>query len=101
MIVIRVEYDDLGVAAGELNTLAEDIANAYSQMNQQFQQLHDGEWIGNGANVFFEEFESVVAPAVDRLSSALQNAAQKVIETSSKFEDAEHEAKIKIEISFN
>jgi len=101
MITIRIEYDDMNMFASELARLDDDIKQIYGQMQTQCQTLQDGEWIGQGSNVFYEEFENTLTPALGRLSNALTETAHKINETCAKFDDAENECKVKIEISFN
>jgi WXG100 family type VII secretion target len=101
MITIRIEYDDMESVSSELNRLTDDVSQAYNQLQQQCQVLMDGEWLGAGARIFYDEFENVVSPAMNRLINAMTNASAKVQETSAKFDDAENECKIKIEVAFN
>ena len=101
MITIRIEYDEMAMCSAALEHLSDDIKPLYGQMQQQCQTLQDGEWIGQGANVFYEEFESTLTPALGRLSNALSETATKITDTCAKFDDTENECKVKIEISFN
>jgi WXG100 family type VII secretion target len=61
----------------------QEILNLLKQTDSKVEGLHGSEWIGKGADEFFNEMKTEVLPAVQRLAEALGaagEAAQKIVE---------------------
>ena len=93
----QLNYDESVTIAKNFKDEGEDIARLHSKTRQRVQDLYK-EWIGEGADKFFEEMETILLPALQRLSLALfhtqdiTNQIMKIIqnadeETASYFKD--------------
>ena len=68
--LFQLNYDQLVAIAKKFKDEGEDIAQLHSTTRQRVRDLHK-EWIGEGADKFFDEMETELLPAVQRLSQAL------------------------------
>src|SRR5215467_9850310 len=66
----QLNYDETASIAKRFKDEGEDIARLHSETRQRVRDLTK-EWIGEGADKFFEEMETVLLPALQRLSVAL------------------------------
>ena len=66
----QLDYDLLQSVAQKFKEEGEDMAKLYSSTRQRLQSLRK-EWIGEAAEKFFEEMETELLPALQRLSQAL------------------------------
>lgn len=62
------------------------------QLKGAMEVLRGGDWIGQGAKKFYQEMDSDVLPAVQRLASALAHGAQTTARISQVMKRAEEEA---------
>jgi uncharacterized protein YukE len=94
MLIIRVNYDDLHDASQQLLALADELAFALRGLHAEREALEfDGYWLGQGAAVFYDEFDQITLPALQRLVTALNNASSIFVQpTIARWEDAETEA---------
>ena len=53
--------------------------------------LQSGDWVGRGATAFYNEMDSQVLPALQRLVSALQQAQQVTVQISVIMQQVENE----------
>jgi WXG100 family type VII secretion target len=66
----QLNYDQLASIAKRFREEGEDIAQLHSVTRQRVRDLHK-EWIGDAADKFFDEMETELLPAVQRLAQAL------------------------------
>jgi len=89
---IRADYDQLEQLASQFNHQAQAIEAMKQKIRGSYAKLLDKGWIGVGANAFFEEMESKIMPAEDRLHSALAQAGQTTQKIAQEIKQAEQEA---------
>jgi len=68
--IVQLKYDELTTVGKQFNTEGDDYAELYSTTRQKVQALYK-EWIGLGADKFFDEMEHDLLPALQRVSKAL------------------------------
>jgi WXG100 family type VII secretion target len=68
--MFQLNYELLASIAQQFKDEGEDMVKLHSGTRQRVQSLHK-EWIGEAAEKFFEEMESELLPALQRLSQAL------------------------------
>jgi WXG100 family type VII secretion target len=73
---VRADYDSLRQIAQRFGQLAEETRTTLRNLEQAANTLKQGDWIGEGARKFYDEFDSTVLPSLKRLQSALENAGQ-------------------------
>jgi WXG100 family type VII secretion target len=73
---IRADYDGLKQIAQRFGQEAQETIRTVRNLEQAANTLRQGDWIGEGANKFYEEFDSAIVPSLKRLQSALDNAGQ-------------------------
>ena len=85
---IRADYDSLRQMAQRFGQQAEETRKTLRNLEQAVNTLRQGDWIGEGASKFYDEFDSTVLPSLKRLHSALENAGQ----TTKKMDDLMRQA---------
>jgi WXG100 family type VII secretion target len=78
----QVNYDDMQNIIKSLRSEEEEINQLLKQTQSKVESLHNNQWIGQGADQFFNEMEQSVLPAMGRLAQALgvgANVAQQII----------------------
>ena len=81
---IRVDYDGLKQIAQQFSQQAEAVSGTIRKLEQAANALRQGDWIGEGAKKFYEEYDSAVLPSLKRLGRALENGSQ----TTKKIDEA-------------
>ena len=80
----QVNYDDMnGIIKGMKNE-EELIMNVLKTTKSKVESLHNNQWVGQGADTFFNEMEQTVLPALARLAHALaigSDVAQNIVNT--------------------
>jgi WXG100 family type VII secretion target len=66
----QLDYDQLTSIAKSFKDEGEDMVRLHSATRQRVRDLHT-EWVGEAAEKFFEEMETELLPAVQRLAQAL------------------------------
>src|SRR3990172_4002341 len=89
---IRVDHDAMGVVGRSFAKAAEATGNTLRQLKSAMGVLNGGDWIGQGANKFYQEMDSDVLPAVQRLTSGLAEGAKVSEQISQLMKQAEEEA---------
>jgi WXG100 family type VII secretion target len=67
---LQLNYDELTSIAKQFKDQGEDIARLHAQTRQRVRDLYK-EWEGEAAEKFFDEMETLLLPAVQRLAQAL------------------------------
>lgn len=89
---VRVDHDVLGGIARSFGQAADATNNTFRQLKSSMDVLRGGDWIGQGATKFYQEMDSAVLPAVQRLTSALAEGAKVTTQISQVMKQAEEEA---------
>jgi len=89
---IRVDHDALQAIARTFGQGADATGRTLRQLKSAMGVLQSGDWIGQGASKFYEEMNSQVLPAVQRLNSALAESAKVTGQISQLMKQAEEEA---------
>lgn len=79
--IVQLNYDELTTLVKKFKENGEDYTKLHSNLRQRVQDLHK-EWIGEGAEKFFEEMEVELLPALERLARAFffsQDVLQKIM----------------------
>ena len=80
----QVNYDDMSGIIKTFKTEEEEIMNLLKTTKSKVESLHNNQWVGQGADTFFNEMEQTVLPALARLAHALgvgSDVAQKIVDT--------------------
>jgi WXG100 family type VII secretion target len=89
----QLDYDQMANIIKMFQSEQQELLNLLKQTDSKVEGLHGSEWIGKGADQFFNEMKGDVLPAVQRLADALGaagEAAQKIVEI---FRSADEETK--------
>jgi len=86
----QLNYDQLVSITKKFKDEGEDIAQLHSTTRQRVRDLHK-EWIGDAADKFFDEMETELLPAVQRLSQALFLSQDMTNEIMKIIQDADEE----------
>jgi len=89
---IRVDYDELANISAAFSAQAEAIGEMERAVQNSMNTLQGGGWIGEGANAFYDEMETLVLPAIQQLHQALDETSHVVNEVAQKMEEAESES---------
>jgi WXG100 family type VII secretion target len=73
---VRADYDQLGQVANRFGQQAQLVRRTVHELRQQQEVLRGGDWVGEGAQAFYAEMDTQVAPALSRLIGALESANQ-------------------------
>ena len=87
----EVNYEQLQQIMKMFSSEAEEINGLQKQTQSRVEDLHGGNWIGKGADKFFDEMQSEVLPALRRLAAGLQEAAQVTQRILDTYRQAEEE----------
>jgi len=67
----QVNYDEMNDIINSLKTEEEEMMNLLKTTKSKVESLHNNQWVGQGADNFFNEMEQTVLPALARLAHAL------------------------------
>jgi WXG100 family type VII secretion target len=79
--IVQLKYDELETVVKKFKDEGEDIVMLHLKTRQRVHDLYP-EWVGEGADKFFEEMETILLPALARLAQALffsQNTLHKIM----------------------
>jgi WXG100 family type VII secretion target len=89
---IRAQDEELDQVANRFSTQAQAVASMRQKVRQRMDALEGGGWIGKGADSFYNEMNSEVLPAVERLRRALEEASEVTSRIVRMLSEAEDEA---------
>ncbi|HLZ30978.1 MAG TPA: WXG100 family type VII secretion target [Chloroflexota bacterium] len=89
---IRAHYDELDQVSTQFSNLSQVVQDMEQKVKASYGKLRDKGWIGMGADAFFNEMESLIFPATDRLHQAMDEASQTTKKISQSVKQAETEA---------
>ena len=72
--IIRIDYQELEKVADRFGQQSEAIAAMLQAVRGAMDPLEGGGWVGQGSDAFFNEMNSEILPAVQRLTDALAQA---------------------------
>lgn len=87
----QVNYEEMNNIIKTLKSEEDQIMNLIKQTKSKAESLHGGGWIGQGADNFFNEMNSVALPAMGRLARALGVGAQVAQEIVNTIRQADEE----------
>lgn len=88
----HVEYEGLEEVAKAFQNQSEEMNQMMAAIKSSFQPLQGGEFQGDAADAFFQEMESLLFPANQRLVEALAQASETTSTISQNIQSAEQEA---------
>jgi WXG100 family type VII secretion target len=88
----RGDYDSLNQIAQIFTQQADACRQTLRAVKGAKEVLASGDWIGQGANAYYQEMDSSVLPTLQRLTAALDNASQVTIKIVSVVRQAEADA---------
>ena len=89
---IQADYDELEQISGQFSNQAQSIQAMQQKVRGSYAKLLDKGWIGKGATAFFDEMESLILPAQERLKDALEQASKTTKDISETVQQAEEDA---------
>lgn len=90
--VVQSDYEGLEQIAQRFNQQADVISQLIQSVKSSMDPLQ-GSWLGDAKDAFFNEMESDVSPATQRLQELFAESSSKTAEIARVLEDAEEEAK--------
>lgn len=90
--IVRCHYDDLSEVSQAFQHQSESAQRLLQTLRRTMAVLQDGDWMGQGASAFYQEMAGQVFPTLERLSRALELAAQNTTQISQIMQQAEDEA---------
>src|SRR5215472_7162898 len=89
---VRADYDQLNKVASAFRHNVELAQQTLKNLQSTMATLQAGDWVGQGATAFYQEMDQSVLPALQRLITALDAAANSTAQISSIMKDAEDQA---------
>lgn len=89
---IEADYDQLNAVASRFNNQSQCIQQMIQNVQSRLGNLQSGGWIGEGADSFYSEMDSLVLPAVNRLKEAMTEASRVTQLIAQTVQQAEEEA---------
>jgi WXG100 family type VII secretion target len=89
---VRSDYDQLKNIQKSFSAQAENVAKSTQNIRSVMDKLQGGDWIGEGAQKFYQEMNDQVLPTMNRLNKALQEASRATAQISQLMKKAEEEA---------
>jgi len=90
--VVQSDYEGLEQIAQRFNQQADVVSQLIQSVKSAMDPLQSS-WLGDAQVAFFNEMESDVSPATQRLQELFAESAAKTAEIARILEDAEEEAK--------
>ena len=87
----QVNYDEMNGIIKSLQTEEEEIMNLLKTTKSKVESLHNNQWVGQGADNFFNEMEQTVLPALARLARALGVGADVASDIMNTIQQADEE----------
>ncbi len=73
---VRSDRDQLKQIQNMFNQEAERVENITRDLTSKMDTLQGGDWIGEGANQFYQEMQSQVIPHMNKLRNAMGEAGR-------------------------
>ncbi len=91
VLIVRASHDELPKIAKRFGSESAQVKATIDRLKRVIQVLEGGDWVGEGANAFFNEMRSVVMPAMLRLMKALETGASVTQQISRIVDEIEQE----------
>src|SRR5689334_6437037 len=88
---LRIEYNVLGNLSSKFQGEAHDVQQMYTQLKNHTEHLRGSGWIGQAADKWFNEMESLLLPKTQQLSHILNGIGDLLKQLNSLFQAAEQE----------
>jgi WXG100 family type VII secretion target len=88
---LRIEYNVLGNLSSKFQGEAHDVQQMYQQLKNHTEHLRGSGWIGQAADKWFNEMESLLLPKTQHLSQILNGVGDLLKQLNSLFQAAEQE----------
>lgn len=72
---IQIDYEQMKSISSRFDRFASAVKGPVSDVQQQQEILKNGAWISDAANDFFNQMDTVVLPALNRLIQALEQTS--------------------------
>lgn len=92
VVRIRADHDQLSQISQGFGREADKTRQTLDRLKQSMEVLKNGDWIGKGATAFYQEMESSILPAVQRLVNAMEMAQRITRQISQVMKDVEEES---------
>lgn len=90
---IQVNYDEMNNIIKGMKSEQAEIANLLKQTKSKVESLHNNQWVGQGADKFFNEMEQTVFPAMGKLEHALAAASDAALRIMNTIQNADEGTK--------
>lgn len=88
---VQMKYEELDQIAARIAEWSSRTDDTLQKLNQQYQVLEGGGWIGRGFDKFSDELTGPVFTAVKKLSDVLDQLANVIRQASDRMQEAEQE----------
>ncbi len=89
----KVNYDELNAIVKQLKSEEDELRTLYNQTRSKVEALHNNQWIGQGADKFFDEMEMTVLPKTLKMLTALDVAGKVANQIMNIIHQADQETK--------
>ena len=89
---VRSDYDQLNNVAQNFNSQAEALNGMIQNLKSCVDTLQGGDWIGQGAQAFYQEWGDQDLPTLQRLQNAMSEAGRITQQISQLMKEAEDNA---------
>ncbi|NJN95289.1 MAG: WXG100 family type VII secretion target [Anaerolineales bacterium] len=90
--IIQAKYEELESIASCFGQWADNNAEINARIQQAVDKLRRGDWIGKGSEAFFRKMDDEILPAMNRLTTALEQSQRVTREIIFIIQQAEEEA---------
>lgn len=88
---VQMKYEELEQIAARIAEWSGRTTDTLNKLNQQYQVLEGGGWVGRGFDKFSNELTGPVFKAMTKLSDVLENLSNVVRQASERMQQAEQE----------
>lgn len=89
---VQMKYEELEQIAARISEWAGRTGDMTVKLNQQYQVLEGGGWIGRGFDKFADELTGPVFTSMNKLQEVLENLSNVVRQAGERMQQAEQEA---------
>jgi WXG100 family type VII secretion target len=90
---IQISYEALSDLSRRFELAHENMAGLHRKLHQHIDELRGKGWVGQGANSFYQEMDSLLLPSLSRCANSMQLAQETVQVIMKEFQLAEEDAK--------
>lgn len=89
---VQIKYEEMEQIAARLSEWAGRVNDSLQKLNQQYQVLEGGGWIGRGFDKFSNELTGPVFASMNKLQNVLDSLSNAVRQAGDRMQSAEQEA---------